>query len=174
MTNEWKESFFAELLRQTKLITEAAEISKTGAKGDGPMLVANFTTVTDGSGACVFETEIVEDFPDEPQFEILVTLPFNTKDDDAFNELSDAITHMNFYVPLGFFGYFYPTDQMYFRIVDFFDENMPVEDLAADVIDKYKKSAVIVGNMFGALERIAKGESNFEDEVKSGVLPSQE
>ena len=81
---------------------------------------------------------------------------------------------MNFYVPLGFFGYFYPTDQMYFRIVDFFDENMPVEDLAADVIDKYKKSAVIVGNMFGALERIAKGESNFEDEVKSGVLPSQE
>lgn len=174
MTSEWKEEFFAELLSQTKLITEVAEISPNGAKGEGPMLVAHFTTVVDGTGSCVFETEIVEEFPDEPQFELLVTLPFEPKDDDAFNELSDAITNINLYVPMGFFGYFYPSDQVYFRVARFFDEDRPIKELAEEVIEIYKKSAIIVGNMFGALERIASGESNFDKEVENGVMPSQE
>ena len=174
MTNEWKEEFFQELLRQAKLITEAAEISPSGAKGEGPMLVAHLTTVTDGTGACVFETEIIEEFPDEPQLEILVTLPFAAKDDDAFNEVSDAIMQMNLFVPMGFFGYYYPSDQVYFRVAEFIDENKPIAVLAEEVIERYKKSAMIVGNMFGALERLATGESNFEEEVENGTLPSQE
>ncbi len=122
----------------------------------------------------MFETEIVEDFPDEPQVETVVTLPFKVKDDDCLTELEDAILNMNFYVPLGAFGYYYPSEQMYFRCIDFIDENRAAEELAADVIETYKKIAIVVGNVFGGLERIATGESSFDKEVESGVLPSQE
>lgn len=174
MTQEWRNQFFDELLKQVRMITEAAELSDHAASGDAPMLVAKFSTVVDGTGICTFETEVLEAFPNEPEMETMVTLPFEIKDDDTFTEVTDAILNMNLYVPFGHFGYYYPSGQVYFRSLEFFDENRPKEELAAEVIDRYKKIAVIVGNVFGALERIATGESNYEDEVESGTLPAQE
>ncbi|MBQ7676707.1 MAG: hypothetical protein IJT32_00590 [Lachnospiraceae bacterium] len=174
MTKAWREQFLNELLKQAKMITEAAELSDHAASGEGPMLVAQFSTVVDGTGICTFETEILEAFEGEPEMETMVTLPLEIEDDDTFTEVTDAILNMNLYVPFGHFGYYYPSGQVYFRHLEFFDVNKPVEELATGVIEKYKKIAVIVGNVFGALERLATGESSFEEEVENGTLPAQE
>lgn len=174
MTKEWREQFLNELLKQARMITEAAELSDHAASGEGPMLVAQFSTVVDGTGICTFETEILEAFDDEPEIETMVTLPFEITDDDTFTEITDAILNMNLYVPFGHFGYYYPSGQVYFRSLEFFDTAKPVDELAAMVIERYKKIAVIVGNVFNALERIASGESTYEEEIEGGTLPAQE
>ena len=174
MTEQKKKAFFEELLKQAKQITEAARLSDNAPYDGGTMLTALFSTVSDGSGVCTFETELIEAFEGEPQVEILVTMPFEVADDDAFVELMDAVINMNFYVPMGAFGFHNPSERMFFRYTGFVDDKKSVADMAADVIELYKKIAMVIGNVFAPLERIATGESDYETEAEDGVLPEQE
>ncbi len=170
MDAKWKREFFEKLDEEVAKITE----QHTLFDEEDMALQAVFTTVRGGRGVCVFETQLLEAFDGEPAVEIIVTPTFVIEDDDAFGEIIETIININPYTPMGAFGFHYPTGKMYFRHTCFVRNADDAEAEAAWVVSLFQKMAVVMGNIYDALERIATGESTFAEEAENDELPAQE
>ncbi len=170
MDKKWKQMFFERLTEKTAEITEQYKLEEE----DGDLtLQAGFTTVRGGRGVCIFETQLREDFEGAPTVEMIATPTFTIESEDAFSEMIDAIININLYTPMGAFGYYDPTHKIYFRHVGFVDDGADAAEEADKAASLYEKVAIVVGNVYDSLERIAAGETTFEDEAESDNLPSQ-
>ena len=170
--NEQKTKDFFEALRKKSLETTEEVILEVD--GDGTYTLRSaFSTVRDGGGICVFETELFEVWENEPQVEVVVTAQFEI-DPDCMEDFEEAIMNINLFTPMGYFGIYYPTDQMYYRTTNFINAELDVEEMAAAVYHLYEQVAGVVGNVHDSLERIATGQSSYDEEVEKGNLATQE
>ena len=170
--DEKKTREFFEALRKIAAQTTEDLILQEDAEGN-VTLRAGFTTMVDGGGPCLFETQLYEAWEGETQVEIIVSPQFEIHA-DCMEDFEVAITYINLFSPLGYFGIFYPEDQMYYRYNGFLNVEEEAPLIAEGVYHLFERIAMVVGNVHEALEKIATGVSTFDEEVEKGVLPSQE
>lgn len=171
MNEQKMRDFFEALRKKSAEITEEVILE---VDGDGDYtLRAGFTTVKDGGGVCLYETQVYEAWENEPQVEIIVTAQFEI-DPDCMEDFEEAIMNINFYTPMGYFGVYYPEDRLYFRYTGFLNTAEDADEMAASVYHLFELIAMVVGNVHDSLERIATGASTYDAEVEKGMLAAQE
>ena len=169
--DEKKTREFIEALRKIVAQTTEDLILQEDAEGN-VTLRAGFTTMVDGGGPCLFETQLYEAWEGETQVEVIVSPQFEILP-DCMEDLEVAITNINLYSPLGYFGIFYPEDHMYYRYNGFLNVEEEAPLIAEEVYRIFERIAMVVGNVHEALEKIATGASTYDDQVDQGVVPSQ-
>ena len=97
--------------------------------------------------------------------EIMVTPQFQIKE-DCVSEVEQLFANFNFTVPLGVFGVHYETGRIFYRYVFHPDMEKSADELAEQTMELYRRMALIIGSFYDLLERLATGESTYEEEEK--------
>lgn len=171
MTAEWNKQFWNTLEKHFREITEEVALEKR--QDDSYILRCLFTTVKGGTGIALFESRFFQLWDDVLQMEIMVTPQFNIKEEQQ-RELENIIMNINYYTPVGAFGIHYPTNQLFFRYVVLVDDTDGLEKLTNRIGNIYEMLGKVLGNVYGALERVSKGESTYEQEIWDKCLPRQQ
>lgn len=168
MTEERKHEIMKELETCMHRITENIALEQ---RGNSEVLRGLFTTTRDGGGISLFETEI-DEMPPGSQAEIYVS-PQMTIRDECVEEMEQAFHNLNYYMPLGAFGIQYSTKMIFLRYTLLLDEAWDNGYIVGKISELYEYLAVVLGNQYAALERIADGRSTYEQEVAEGQLVKQ-
>lgn len=174
MTKERTHEIMRELETCMHGITEHIALEQCGNR---EVLRGLFTTTRDGGGISLFETEIDEMTLGEQakicQAEIYVS-PQMTIRDECVGEMEQAFHNLNYYMPLGAFGIQYSTKMLFLRYTLLLDEAWDNGYIVGKIRELYEYLAVVLGNQYAALERIAEGRSTYEQEAAQGQLLKQE
>lgn len=169
MTEERKHELMKELETCMHRITESIALEK---RGDCEVLRGLFTTTRDGGGISLFESEI-DEMPLGSQVEIYVS-PQITIRDECVGEMEQAFHNLNYYTPIGAFGIRYSTKMFFLRYTLLLDEGWDNGYIVGKIRELYEYLAVVLGNQYAALERIADGRSTYGQEAAEGHLMKQE
>jgi len=171
MTREWKKRFWEGLERHFREITEEIVLGET--KGGDYIMHALFTTTREGGGIALFEAQLFELRGETLHLEIMVLpqFPLGKKTQGAVEEV---IRDLNYYTPLGAFGIYYPENQLFLRHVVLLDADRDVDTLVEEIGKTYEVLGIVMGNVYGVLERIAGGVATYEEEIRDGHLQRQE
>ena len=88
-------------------------------------------------------------------------------------ETRRMVEQMNVYIPLGALGIQFDSKHLFWRLNLPVDEDKTAEEIAAYTITMYEKLATIIGAIYEAMEKVASGESTFEEMVEAGSLVGQ-
>ena len=155
-----RNDFIEELDKKIQEITETSSIEEAE---EGNRSSALFTTTQEGGGISLFETAFFDLWDDYPLLEILVTPQFEVKE-EAIPELEKLATNLNFTIPIGHLGVQHEAKRMYYRYMFTPDMEKSAEELAEQTVEIYKRMAMIFGSIVDICERLASGESTFEEE----------
>ena len=169
MEKAWEQEFWKKMEDNLKQINEEVALQKTQ---DGrTVLFALFTTMREGKGVALFETQIYDYGTHGKIVEIVVTpREFRIKE-EAMQEVEKTVARLNHFMPMGAYGVHEPSKQLFLRYV------LPVEEDVAAFVEKVRKLyeflGMIFGNLYPSMEAICKGESTYEKEVEATRLPAQ-
>ena len=156
-----RKDFFEALDKKIHEVTESATLEEYE---DGFRSSALFTTTAEGGGICLFESGFYDLWEELPLFEILVTPQFQVKE-ECVPEVETLTKNFNFTIPIGTMGVHYESGRMYYRYVFVPEMEKEAEELAEFTMEFYRRMAMIFGAAFEVFERLATGESTFEEEL---------
>lgn len=170
MTEEWKRKFMEQLEQQFRTITEEITLGKTEDGND--VLRALFSTLEGGKGVALFESQLFHFREDALHLEITVTPQFNIAQ-EQLQQIQEAVTQLNYYAPMGAFGIYYPSRQLFLRYVAMLDITRDMDVLVGEIRKIYEILGGVLGHVYEALERVCMGNSTYDQEVKEGNLLKQ-
>lgn len=170
MTDEWMKEFWESSRQYFRTVTEEVALEKHN--GGGCILRSFFTTVRDGKGMALFESQFYEAQGEMPCLEIMVTPQFSITE-GKLRDLEEVVMHLNYYTPLGAFGIHYPAQRLYLRHMLLMDGRRELKSLVGETGKVYETLGLVLGNVYGALERIATGKTDYEQEIRDGYLLRQ-
>lgn len=170
MGSRWEEEFWKGLEKHFRTITEEVMLEKDSR--NVYVLHCLFTTVKGGRGISLFDAQIYTAGENMSYFEMMVMPQFSIADGKK-KELEEVIRNMNYFMPLGALGIYYPRNELFFRYIMPLDMTKEVLAAVETIGRLYETVGVIFGNLYEALEGIATGASTYEQEVKDGRLLRQ-
>lgn len=170
MTEEWQEEFWKAMEQYFSSITGDIILDK---EQDGYILRSLFSTVKEGKGIALFEAQLYPLLDNVLHLEIYVTPHFNIQE-GRIGEMEDAVMNLNYYLPMGTLGIYYPSNQLYLRYMIMIDQNREIRELVAEIGKVYEMLGVTLGNLYEALERVGRGETGYAEEAGKRNLLRQE
>lgn len=170
MNKNWEKELWEGLEKHFRTITEEIMLEKDSR--DAYTLHCLFTTVKGGGGISLFDAQIYTAGEDLSYFEIMVMPQFSIADGKR-KELEEVIKNMNYFMPLGALGIYYPRNELFFRYIMPLDTAKEVGKTVREIGRLYETIGVIFGNLYEALESVATGGSTYGQEVEEGRLLRQ-
>ena len=170
MTKELKKEIFEHLEKKSLEITEQVVLEEIETADY--VCRAAFTTIRGETGVAFFETMILDVWEDMSVLDIRVIPQFLIQD-SGMEETRKMVEQMNAYIPLGALGIQFDSGHLFWRLNLPVDEDKTAEEIAAYTITMYEKLATIIGAIYEAMEKVASGESTFEEMVEAGSLVGQ-
>lgn len=140
---------------------------------DGYVLRSLFSTVKEGKGIALFEARLYPLLEKTLYLEIYVTPHFNIQE-DKITEMERIIMNVNYFLPMGTLGIYYPASQLFLRYIMVVNTKREMGELVAEIGKVYEMLGVTLGNLYEALERVSRGETTYGEEVQKGNLLRQE
>lgn len=169
MDRQKTEEYFKKLEQHCASIT--AEYSLVEHNGSYIMRSV-FTTIPGGLGVVHYETDLVQMREDSLILEVEV-VPNIELEPENYIQLEQAVMHLNYYLPLGYFDIFYPLKKLFYRYTARIDETKSADELVAETGIVYELIANVVGSVYQALEQVNDGTLTFEEAVEKGLLLRQ-
>jgi len=167
MEKKWENEFWEALEKHFRTITDEVmpETSDTGEY----TLHCLFTTVKGGKGIALFDAQIFTPTQDMTYFEVMVLPQFSIAA-EKLQEIESVIQNMNYFMPFGALGIYYPRNELFFRYVIKLDTQCAVEKTIVEIGKLYETIGAMFGNLYEALERVATGITTYDQEAAVGGL----
>ncbi|MFP3153546.1 hypothetical protein LQZ18_03800 [Lachnospiraceae bacterium ZAX-1] len=173
MEQEWTKQLFEELKRTIGTYTQQLNLKEDE---EGAYLLQAVFKVFDEENEekdCVLAE--VSQFPVKPgvfQLEMNLTTEVTIKP-EYMAQVERTIIQMNYYVPLGALGIFYPSNRVTVRYVAVVDQKKSAEEISKEVVVLYELMLASLRLVYPAIKQICIGELTFEEAVEKQMLLKQ-
>lgn len=172
MKAKWKQEFFQQLEEKMGEFTQQnlLEVCREGEFRLRSVFAVSKETAED----CVLvETGMFEIKQGLPQLELIFLTDLKLEE-KAIKELEKVILNMNYYLPIGALGIFYPGNRVLLRQILFLEEKRELSDTIEDIVSVYEIGVGVLRELYIVLKQVCMGELSYEEAVEKGVLLKQE